>query len=154
MFSRLNPELQRKIVTEMFERTVQAGEILINEGDTGLAATELYVVKSGKFEVGEIPIPGSGSTNIVSQLRGSLFTGLAKATGPECPRQYEGKGRLLRRDLPDVRLSQKCHRCSDRRRSGLGHGPRCLQVGMSHANSDGRHAHGFDGGHAHGIAWV
>ncbi len=35
----------------MFERTVQAGEILINEGDTGLAATELYVVKSGKFEV-------------------------------------------------------------------------------------------------------
>ena len=51
VFSKLNPELQRKIVAEMHERTVQAGEILINEGDTGLAATELYVVKSGKFEV-------------------------------------------------------------------------------------------------------
>ena len=51
VFSKLNSDLQRKIVTEMHERTVQAGEILINEGDTGLAATELYVVKSGKFEV-------------------------------------------------------------------------------------------------------
>jgi cGMP-dependent protein kinase 2 len=35
----------------MYERNVQAGEILINEGDTGLAATELYIVKSGIFEV-------------------------------------------------------------------------------------------------------
>jgi signal-transduction protein with cAMP-binding, CBS, and nucleotidyltransferase domain len=51
LFSKLDPGLQRKIVAEMFEREVQAGEILINEGDTGLAATELYVVKSGKFEV-------------------------------------------------------------------------------------------------------
>ena len=40
-------------MTEMHERTVNAGEILINEGDTGLAATELYVVKSGKFEVSQ-----------------------------------------------------------------------------------------------------
>jgi len=43
--------LQRKVVTEMYERAVTAGEILIKEGDTGLAASELYVVKSGKFEV-------------------------------------------------------------------------------------------------------
>lgn len=35
----------------MYERTVPAGDILIKEGDTGLAACELYVVKSGKFEV-------------------------------------------------------------------------------------------------------
>ena len=30
---------------------MQAGEILIQEGEVGLAASELYVVKSGKFEV-------------------------------------------------------------------------------------------------------
>lgn len=29
----------------------QAGEILIKEGDTGLGASELYVVKTGEFEV-------------------------------------------------------------------------------------------------------
>lgn len=43
--------MQRKIVQEMYERAVSPGEILIKEGDTGLGATELYVVKSGKFEV-------------------------------------------------------------------------------------------------------
>lgn len=51
LFNRLDASIQRKLVTEMFERNVSAGEILIKEGDTGLAATELYVVKSGKFEV-------------------------------------------------------------------------------------------------------
>lgn len=51
VFNRLDVQLQRKIVQEMFERRVGAGEILIKEGDTGLAATELFVVKSGKFEV-------------------------------------------------------------------------------------------------------
>jgi cGMP-dependent protein kinase 2 len=51
VFNRLDLQLQRKIVQEMYERRVEAGEILIKEGDTGLAATELYVVKSGKFEV-------------------------------------------------------------------------------------------------------
>jgi len=36
------------------------GEIIIKEGDTGLAATELFVVKTGKFEVGgERIIPGA-----------------------------------------------------------------------------------------------
>jgi CRP-like cAMP-binding protein len=35
----------------MYERSVPAGEILIKEGDSGLAASELYVVKTGKFEV-------------------------------------------------------------------------------------------------------
>jgi cGMP-dependent protein kinase 2 len=38
-------------VEEMWERTVSAGEILIQEGEVGLAASELYVVKTGKFEV-------------------------------------------------------------------------------------------------------
>lgn len=35
----------------MYERKVMAGEILIKEGDTGAAASELFVVKSGEFEV-------------------------------------------------------------------------------------------------------
>lgn len=51
LFNRLEPHLQRKIVQEMHERRVGAGEILMKEGDTGLAATELFVVKEGKFEV-------------------------------------------------------------------------------------------------------
>uniref|UniRef100_A0A7S0V7R7 cGMP-dependent protein kinase n=1 Tax=Polytomella parva TaxID=51329 RepID=A0A7S0V7R7_9CHLO len=51
LFNKLETSIQRKVVQEMYERQVSAGEILIKEGDTGLAATELYVVKSGKFEV-------------------------------------------------------------------------------------------------------
>eukprot|EP00198_Chlamydomonas_reinhardtii_P008550 XP_001697887.1 cyclic nucleotide dependent protein kinase [Chlamydomonas reinhardtii] len=51
LFGKLDSQVQRKIVSEMYERTVPAGDILIKEGDTGLAACELYVVKSGKFEV-------------------------------------------------------------------------------------------------------
>lgn len=51
VFNKLDPALQRKVVSEMYERSVPAGEILIKEGDSGLAASELYVVKSGKFEV-------------------------------------------------------------------------------------------------------
>lgn len=57
LFGKLDPDVQRGIVNEMYERVVQAGEILINEGDTGLAASELYVVKSGKFEVGQKVLP-------------------------------------------------------------------------------------------------
>ena len=52
MFNKLDPHIQRRVVTEMYERAVAAGEILIKEGDTGVAASELYVVKEGKFEVG------------------------------------------------------------------------------------------------------
>ena len=51
LFKQLDPSMQRKVVSETYERTVQAGEILITEGDTGLAASELYIVKSGEFEV-------------------------------------------------------------------------------------------------------
>ena len=40
-------------MAEMYERKVAPGEILIKEGDTGLAASELYVVKSGEFSVSE-----------------------------------------------------------------------------------------------------
>ncbi|GBF87745.1 cyclic nucleotide dependent kinase [Raphidocelis subcapitata] len=51
LFKNLDASIQRKIVESMWERTVPAGEILIKEGDVGAAATELYVVKEGKFEV-------------------------------------------------------------------------------------------------------
>jgi hypothetical protein len=52
LFKNLDAGIQRKIVENMWERTVPAGEILIQEGETGVAASELYVVKEGKFEVG------------------------------------------------------------------------------------------------------
>ncbi len=51
LFNNLDKATQRKIVGEMYERPVAAGEILISEGDVGIAASQLYVVKSGKFEV-------------------------------------------------------------------------------------------------------
>lgn len=51
LFKNLEQGIQRKIVSDMWERTVPAGEILIQEGEVGAAATELYVVKEGKFEV-------------------------------------------------------------------------------------------------------
>eukprot|EP00951_Prasinocladus_malaysianus_P019888 scaffold161631_cov38-Prasinocladus_malaysianus.AAC.1 len=51
LFGRLEHGVQTKVVAEMYERKVKAGEILIKEGDKGSAARELYVVKSGEFEV-------------------------------------------------------------------------------------------------------
>ena len=51
LFSKLETDLKSKIVAQMYERYISPGEILIKEGDTGLAASELYVVTSGEFEV-------------------------------------------------------------------------------------------------------
>ncbi|KAI8470474.1 MAG: kinase-like domain-containing protein [Monoraphidium minutum] len=51
LFGRLDRAAQVKIAENTWERSVRAGEILIQEGDVGLAASELYVVKAGKFEV-------------------------------------------------------------------------------------------------------
>lgn len=51
LFHQLEQPIQTKIVMEMYEREVKAGEILIKQGDTGMGASELYVVKMGKFEV-------------------------------------------------------------------------------------------------------
>jgi cGMP-dependent protein kinase 2 len=51
LFGRLDRAAQGKIAEHTWERAVAAGEILIQEGEVGLAATELFVVKSGKFEV-------------------------------------------------------------------------------------------------------
>jgi hypothetical protein len=55
LFNPLGKGAQGKIVEEMWVRTVPAGEILIQEGEVGLAASELYVVKTGKFEVSGTP---------------------------------------------------------------------------------------------------
>lgn len=54
LFDKLQPAVQTKIIAEMYERPVNAGDILIQEGDVGLAAAELYVVKEGEFEVLEL----------------------------------------------------------------------------------------------------
>lgn len=51
LMGKLEASVQQRVVQEMYERKVNAGEILIKEGDTGLAASELYVVKEGEFEV-------------------------------------------------------------------------------------------------------
>lgn len=51
LFNHLDAAQQRSIVEAMYERPVPAGEILIQEGETGLGASELYVVKEGEFEV-------------------------------------------------------------------------------------------------------
>ena len=51
LMGKLEASVQQRVVQEMYERKVSAGEILIKEGDTGLAASELYVVKEGEFEV-------------------------------------------------------------------------------------------------------
>ena len=56
LFAKLDKFTQQKIVSETYERTVTAGDILIQQGDTGLAATQLFVVKSGKFEVRHLSI--------------------------------------------------------------------------------------------------
>jgi CRP-like cAMP-binding protein len=51
LFGRLDDAAQTKIAENTWERSVSAGEILIQEGEVGRAAAELYVVKTGKFEV-------------------------------------------------------------------------------------------------------
>lgn len=50
-FGQLDKALQARIATDVYERRVPAGEILIQEGDAGSAAAELYIVKEGEFEV-------------------------------------------------------------------------------------------------------
>lgn len=59
LFNRLNKDAQLKIVENMWERSVTAGEILIQEGEVGMAASELYVVRDGKFEVKHTNLCGS-----------------------------------------------------------------------------------------------
>lgn len=51
LFSRLDRGTAKKIGAHMYMLPVSAGEILIQQGDSGDAATKLFVVRSGKFEV-------------------------------------------------------------------------------------------------------
>ena len=54
VFKNMEAATREKVVEHMYEKVVKAGEILIQQGDTGLAAQELYVVKEGEFEVREL----------------------------------------------------------------------------------------------------
>uniref|UniRef100_A0A7S3QLD0 cGMP-dependent protein kinase n=1 Tax=Dunaliella tertiolecta TaxID=3047 RepID=A0A7S3QLD0_DUNTE len=47
----LDEETRRIVASHMYERAVPAGELLIQAGETGPSAAQLFVVKSGKFEV-------------------------------------------------------------------------------------------------------
>ena len=51
IFDNLPHEKQVKLCANMYSTDVAAGEILIREGEEGVAASELYIVKSGDFEV-------------------------------------------------------------------------------------------------------
>lgn len=64
LFGKLEKGLQIRLAGDMYERHVSAGEILIQEGDAGSAAAELYIVKAGEFEVHFIlPIAYHSSSN-------------------------------------------------------------------------------------------
>ena len=53
-----------QIAKAMHEREIPEGEQLIRQGETGVATDEMYVVKSGHFEVLE---SRHGSTMLVNQ---------------------------------------------------------------------------------------
>ena len=57
IFGQLDAALQARIAEDMYERRVPPGEILIQEGDAGSAASELYIVKEGEFEARPAPHP-------------------------------------------------------------------------------------------------
>ena len=71
LFGRLDRAAQAKIAENTWERSVPAGEILIQQGDVGLAASELYVVKQGTFEVLERRHGVSMRVNV--KERGDVF---------------------------------------------------------------------------------
>ncbi|GFH15067.1 uncharacterized protein HaLaN_11227, partial [Haematococcus lacustris] len=51
IFNSMDNQSQRMLVQNMYKRQVTAGEILVDQGSTGLAATQLYVIESGSFEI-------------------------------------------------------------------------------------------------------
>lgn len=144
LFGRLDNVAQVKIADSMWERVVPAGEILIQEGEVGLAATELYVVKEGKFEVRAEQQPGLGPQWPCPLTKRSawvwracawahqprqpvwLISCLMPAAGPGAPeggqhaRQRQGARGRVWRGVPDVQLPSHGHRCRHYRRGGLG----------------------------------
>lgn len=93
LFKNLEIGIQHKIVSDMWERTVPAGEILIQEGDVGLAASELYVVKEGKFEVSSCMVTGEGQCTCrmmhVLHLTCTQWQGNLHAVDPHVGRMQE-----------------------------------------------------------------
>ena len=72
LFARLPADAKQKVCEAMWELRVPAGEILIQEGETGLAASELYVVAHGAFEVLERR-PGGVNMRVNTKERGDVF---------------------------------------------------------------------------------
>ena len=107
LFAKLDKFTQQKIVSETYERTVTAGDILIQQGDTGLAAT----ISSHAF-LRRMPYA-------ICMLTGAR----ALQQHRHAQGQHQGARRLLRRDLADVQLSSLGHRCRNDRRCRLGAGP-------------------------------
>ena len=140
----------------MCERAVPAGEILIQEGEIGAAASELYVVKSGKFEVRPRPRVRAATclrqhASHPLQLTGWGLPPLGPAShapaphpaagrsspGPGAPqerqhaRQHEGAGRRFRGGVAAVQLPADGHCGRNHRRRGVGAGALCIQVRAS-----------------------
>lgn len=138
LFDKLEADVQRKIVVEMYERRINAGDILIQEGDVGLAASELYVVKEGEFEVRlwkhDFPLCAirfglaCGIRMMLLSHFPCFVTGAGAAAGAEFPREHEGTGRHLRRGVADVQRAAVRHSGRDSRVGGLGPGARPVQV--------------------------
>lgn len=86
LFERLDKASQIKVVEHTWTRQVSAGEILIQEGETGLAASELYVVKGGAFEVCPATTPISGPACIAgsSSWHPAVYFSMRAASDQAC----------------------------------------------------------------------
>lgn len=130
LFNNMDPTAQRKTVAETFERQVLAGEILIKEGDTGLAASEMYIVKSGQFEVGGT----EPASRLVFSEPGPVSEGLLPAAGPgtaargQHAGEPEGARRLLRGGVAAVHDATLSDSGSNSGLCGLGGRERELPV--------------------------
>eukprot|EP00238_Polyblepharides_amylifera_P013871 CAMPEP_0196600234 /NCGR_PEP_ID=MMETSP1081-20130531/95278_1 /TAXON_ID=36882 /ORGANISM="Pyramimonas amylifera, Strain CCMP720" /LENGTH=712 /DNA_ID=CAMNT_0041926057 /DNA_START=363 /DNA_END=2501 /DNA_ORIENTATION=- len=71
IFAKLEQNRRQELAKNMHERDVPAGEAIIRQGDKGVATDEMYVVKSGHFEVLEAR---HGSMMLVNQKNeGDVF---------------------------------------------------------------------------------
>ncbi|KDD73798.1 protein kinase [Helicosporidium sp. ATCC 50920] len=71
LFNNLDEEQQRAVVALMYEREIGAGDILIQEGDAGVTTSEMYVVKSGAFEV--LQSRHGANLRVNTKRRGDVF---------------------------------------------------------------------------------
>jgi len=82
LFNKLGEDVQVRVVAEMYEKRVKAGEILIKEGDKGVNARDLFVVKSGEFEV--LQMRQGVQMNVNSKKPGDVFGEISLMY--DCPR--------------------------------------------------------------------